>query len=374
MRKAESARPRRFAAAVPLLALGAALALISGLAGGLVRMGWPLLPERALAPVALHGALMVCGFFGFVISLERAAALHQRLAWAAPALAALGTLAALALQPGAAALAWLAAGLVLTLAYAGVLRRTPVLHVAVEGAGALCWAGGTLLWMLDRPFSVVVAWWGSFLVLTIAGERRELARFVPLSAGARSGYLAVLALQATALVVLAVPWHDHPLAAGAWWASMALLALWLLRFDLACRAGINRAGWALHTARCLRLGYAWLALAGGWGVANALRGMPLDAPGPLHMLLLGFVFAMVFGHAPIVLPALLRGAIAAPSGITLAPVLAMSAGVALRGLGDALGAAPLRAGAGALQALAILAFAAVMLTRLRRPSPPLSAR
>ncbi|MBP6541316.1 MAG: hypothetical protein KA265_01900, partial [Piscinibacter sp.] len=228
--------------------------------------------------------------------------------------------------------------------------------------------------MLDRPFSVVVAWWGSFLVLTIAGERRELARFVPLSAGARSGYLAVLALQATALVVLAVPWHDHPLAAGAWWASMALLALWLLRFDLACRAGINRAGWALHTARCLRLGYAWLALAGGWGVANALRGMPLDAPGPLHMLLLGFVFAMVFGHAPIVLPALLRRAIAAPSGITLAPVLVMSAGVALRGLGDALGAAPLRAGAGALQALAILAFAAVMLTRLRRPSPPLSAR
>ena len=92
------------------------------------------------------------------------------------------------------------------------------------------------------------------------------------------------------------------------------------------------------------------------------------------MLLLGFVFAMVFGHAPIVLPALLRGAIAAPSGITLAPVLAMSAGVALRGLGDALASAPLRAGAGVLQALAILAFAAVMLTRLRRPGRPLSAR
>ena len=34
-------------------------------------------------------------------------------------------------RPGAAAIAWLAAGLVLTLAYAAVLRRTPVLHVAV---------------------------------------------------------------------------------------------------------------------------------------------------------------------------------------------------------------------------------------------------
>lgn len=374
MRKAEAARTRRFAAAAPLLALGAAMALLSGLAGGLVRLGWPLLPERAVAPVALHGALMVCGFFGFVISLERAAALHRALAWAAPLLAAAGTLAALALQPGAAAFAWLAAAVVLTLAYAGVLWRTPALHVAVEGAGALCWAGGTLLWMLDRPFSVVVAWWASFLVLTIAGERRELARFVPLSAAARRSYLAVLALQAAALLVLAVPWHDHPLAAGAWWASMALLALWLLRFDLACRAGVVRSGWALHTARCLRLGYGWLALAGGWGVANALRGMPLDAPGPLHMLLLGFVFAMVFGHAPIVLPALLRRAIAAPSRFMLAPVLAMSAGVALRGLGDALAATPLRAGAGALQALAILAFAATMLTRLRSQRQAVSGR
>jgi hypothetical protein len=44
----------------------------------------------------------------------------------------------------------------------------------------------------------------------------------------------------------------------------------------------------------------------------------------------------------------------------------MSAGVALRGLGDMVASQPLRAGAGALQALAILAFAAVMATRLRR--------
>jgi len=368
MRPADSAQRRQARAplAAALLALGAALALLSGLAGGLVRLGWPLLPAPLVAPVALHGALMVCGFFGFVIALERAVALQRALAWSAPALAAAGTVAALALQPGAAAAAWLAAAAALTLAYAGVLRRTPALHTAVEGAGALCWAGGTLLWMLDRPFTAVVAWWCSFLVLTIAGERRELARFVPLSARARQGYLAVLALQGAALLALAVPWRDHPVAAGVWWASMALLAAWLLRCDLACRGGIVRSGWALHTARCLRLGYGWLALAGAWGVFDALRGMPLDAPGPLHMLLLGFVFAMVFGHAPIVLPALLRRAIAAPSRLSLVPVLAMSVGVALRGLGDMVSSQPLRAGAGALQALAILAFAAVMVTRLRR--------
>ena len=205
-----------------------ALALLTGLAGGLVRMGWPLLPERALAPVALHGALMVCGFFGFVIALERAAALHRRATWAAPALAAVGTLAALALQPGAAAIAWLAAGLVLTLAYAAVLRRTPVLHVAVEGAGALCWAGGTLLWMLDRPFSVVVAWWAAFLVLTIAGERRELARFVP------SFELLVDDLRRAS---------DDSLASRVV-AGFAKLALWLLRDGQADRLFDAMRHWA----------------------------------------------------------------------------------------------------------------------------------
>ena len=50
---------------VLVIALAAGVAMLSGLAGGLVRIGWPLLPEHFVAPVALHSALMVCGFFGF---------------------------------------------------------------------------------------------------------------------------------------------------------------------------------------------------------------------------------------------------------------------------------------------------------------------
>lgn len=369
MRGSEVVLPSRGFPHAPLLiaviAVVGALAMLSGIAGGLVRIGWPLLPQRLVSPVALHSALMVCGFFGFGISLERAAAVKRPLAWAAPALAALGTLAALALQPGAAAAAWLAAGLVLVTVYADVLRRTPALHTVIECAGALAWVGGTLCWLLDRPFAVVVAWWASFLVLTIAGERRELARFVPLSTRAQRSFLAVLGVQVAALLVLAVPWREHPLAGGLWWASMSLLALWLLRFDLACRTGVLRLGWALHTARSLRLGYVWMVLAGVWGVVQALRGMPLNAPGPLHMLLLGFVFSMVFGHAPIVLPALLRRRISAPGPFAFAPVVMMSTGVVLRAAGDLLGHGELRAGAGALQALAIAAFAATMLRHLR---------
>jgi len=351
---------------VLLIAGAAALALLAGLAGGLVRIGWPLLPERAVAPVALHGALMVCGFFGFGIALERAAALKQPVAFAAPALAACGTFSALALQPALAGVFWLIAALALLLVYAEVLRRAPALYTAIEGAGALAWAGGTLWWLLDLSFTSVVAWWASFLVLTIVGERRELARFVPLSGGARRSYLAVFAVQALALVMLAVPWRDHPVAGGLWWLSMALFAAWLLRYDLACRARVQRLGWTLHTARALRLGYTWMLLAGLWGSVNALRGMPLDSPGPLHMLLLGFVFSMVFGHAPIMLPALLRRPISAPGPFAFVPVALMTLGVALRAAGDAIGSGGVRAGAGALQALAIVAFAFTMIRHLRR--------
>jgi hypothetical protein len=54
----------------PLMALGL-LALLTVLWGGLVRLGWPWpvpLPTLFMA----HGPLMVCGFLGTLIGVERA--------------------------------------------------------------------------------------------------------------------------------------------------------------------------------------------------------------------------------------------------------------------------------------------------------------
>ena len=51
------------------------------------------------------------------------------------------------------------------------------------------------------------------------------------------------------------------------------------------------------------LGYVWLLAAGLLGSLG--RWLFMAAAGPAwHALLLGFVFSMVFGHAPIILPAL----------------------------------------------------------------------
>jgi hypothetical protein len=87
-----------------LLMIPALLALLAAAWAGLVRMGWLLPPFQ----VAAHGQLMISGFFGTVIALERAVALsasfkNGRWAYAAPLLSSVGTLAVIAgLLPGAA--------------------------------------------------------------------------------------------------------------------------------------------------------------------------------------------------------------------------------------------------------------------------------
>src|SRR5690606_629211 len=87
-------RPRARVAAhrLPLLA-GALPALAAGLWGALALLGLDVpLPRASFA--RQHGALMALGFLGTLISLERAVALGRPWAYAAPALAGAGGLAA----------------------------------------------------------------------------------------------------------------------------------------------------------------------------------------------------------------------------------------------------------------------------------------
>jgi hypothetical protein len=79
----------------PLLGV-ALLTLLAAIWAGLVRIGWVLPATVTLA--SSHGPLMVSGFLGTLISLERAvalASLGQRWAYAAPVLSALGAIATL---------------------------------------------------------------------------------------------------------------------------------------------------------------------------------------------------------------------------------------------------------------------------------------
>ena len=339
-------------------ALLAAFNLLVGLGGGLARFGLPV-PGAA---VQAHGAVMVCGFFGTLIALERAVALQRLSGLVAPLAAAAGGLAAwIAPSGGAAIAAWIGAAAALVGLYllAGFTRAWS-LHLAVELAAAVCWGAGTLAWG-QRQHDAALLGWMAFLVLTVAAERRELTQMVRLGALARIAFLGAVATALAAVLsgclAAAGVWGAGPLPALLWWIACAALAAWLARWDLAPRQW-RRPGWAGHTAVCLTVGYGWLLAAAVLGLAALRQGGGVGA-GALHAVLLGFVFAMVFGHAPIVLPALARTR-PVYSGWLRAPIWLLAASLVLRLAGAEAGSARALAWAGIGHAAAIGLFAVLM--------------
>jgi hypothetical protein len=340
------------AARVPLLVAGFA-ALIVGVLAGLWRMAWPVPAVAAGAP---HGVLLLCGFFGTLIGLERAVAVGRPWAYAGPLCSALGALLTMAATgtnwPALPAqLHFLAGGQGRVAASLAGQRLQPALHTRVLTLGAACWPAGTLAWLGGLPLAQVAAPWIAFLVVTIAGERLELSRVLPPSPAMTRLFRGLLGLLlAGTLGTLA------GLAAGAMLlgASLFLLALWLARQDVARRT-VKGAGLTRYIALCLLSGYVWLGLG---GLTYAFAGLAPGTAGydaALHALLAGFVFSMVFGHAPIILPAVIRLKLPFHRGFYL-PLALLHASLTLRLTGDALGDFSLRAAGGLGNGLAIGVF------------------
>lgn len=288
---------------LPLLVPGM-LALLAGLWGGVARLGWEL-PSPGVPLATLHGPLMVSGFLGTLIGLERAVALGHRWAFAGPLLTGLGTLTLLTGLGGwsgpLAPFALSAGSLVLVAVFAVVLRRQPALFTATMAAGAVVWLAGNALWLARWPIHRIVLWWVGFLVLTIAGERLELARMLRLTAARRAAFLVAAGLFAAGLLGSVVAPDAGVRLAGA---GLVALAAWLARYDVARRT-VRQAGLPRFVALCLFSGYVWLGIGGLLAVlfGGVAAGARYDAL--LHALFLGFVFAMIFGHAPIIFPAVL---------------------------------------------------------------------
>lgn len=313
-----------------LLFLGPALlSLLAGVVIGLVRLGWPLPLPHEGALVA-HGTLMVGGFLGTLIGLERAVALGRRWAFAAPLFSLLASAALLAAPEGAAAPILMAlAGAVLLAAYAAVLRRQRALATWTMALGAALWLASSLLAVTGHGPTRLAPWWIGFLVLTIAGERLELARVLPPHRLVVPGFVAALALTVGGLLAGFVA----PVAGLRLFGSgLLLLAAWLLRFDVARRT-VRAPGLPRFVAVCLLCGYVWLAGAGLLAIGQAA-----DPSGPVfdalvHTVMLGFVLSMVFGHAPIVLPAVLGIALPVRRAF-YAHVLLLHASLAMRVAAD----------------------------------------
>ncbi|WP_235022695.1 hypothetical protein [Amycolatopsis alkalitolerans] len=354
-RAASVTRPTRPTWAAPVMALGV-VALLTGLWAGLLRLGLPV-PAGHTDLAELHGVLMPLGFLGTLIAAERAVALGQGWAWLAPAASGIGALWLVAGLPASTGQVLIGlAGFGLLAMFAELHRIQPSWHNATQAAGAACWCVAGVLWPAGRDLSALVPWLAGFLVLTIAGERLELSRLVALTARGRAWFVSVIVVLLAGLgLSIAAP------AAGVRVAGAGLLGLagWLAAHDIVRRT-IRMRGVTRYMAIALAAGYLWLAVAGGLWLAIGRLGDGLAYDAMLHAVFLGFVFSMVFAHAPVIVPAVLR--VRLPyHPIAYLPLALLHASLALRLVGgDAAGNALAWQTGGVAGEVAILLFLALI--------------
>ncbi|WP_246855278.1 hypothetical protein [Cellulomonas sp. Y8] len=333
----------------------AGVAVLAGLDGALLLLGLPA-PVRSARLEQVHGPLMVLGFVGTVVALERAVAVGGRRALLAPACLAAGALLLLSPAPVVAGAVALLGGTVgLCAIYAVVWRRQPSTALAVQalGAGLAVVAAG--LWARGVAVPHLAPALAGFLVLTVAGERLELGRVGGLPRRAEDAVLGcAVAWWVAAVAGLLWPGPAH-VALGA---VLLVLVAVLVRHDVARRT-VRGARLPRFMAVAMLGGYAWLAVAGAiWLAAGrVLSGPAYDAV--LHAVFLGFVVSMLMAHAPVVLPAVVRRPLPYRP-VMYAPLVLLHVTLALRLLvGDAHGQAwAVRAG-GVGNVVALLSFLAL---------------
>lgn len=289
------------------LALGglALVALLAGLWAALIFLGLDVArPRPDFGEV--HGPLMVLGFLGTMIALERAVAIDVPAGYAVPAASGLGGLALILGVPLVVGQILLGvAGVGLLLLYAVAARRQAAFHLGVMAAGAASWIVSVGLWLTGWDVGLLVPWFAGFLVLTIAGERLELSRVTRLTRTARSTFAVAVGVFAVGAMTAIGAFSLGARIAGA---GLLALALWLAVYDVSRRT-VRQRGLTRYMAICLLAGYVWLAVAGGLWLGYGLIGWPASDV-MLHALFLGFVMSMVFAHAPVIAPAVFRAPVA----------------------------------------------------------------
>jgi hypothetical protein len=354
---------------LPLLGL-AMVSLACGVWGGLIRLPLALpFPTENANWISFHGPLMACGFLGTLIGLERAVGLRAWWTYAAPLLTGGGALLLIAGVLGKKGPVLITVG---SAVFVAVMSKVVLMQRATFTltmlAGAVTWLVGNLFWCGDWAFNRVVLWWMAFLLLTILGERLDLTRFQRPVPAAQPLLLAALSMFLSGALLAVFRQTEGERLAGA---GLLALALWLGRFDIARRT-VRQAGLTRFIAVCLLTGYCWLAIAGGllFWFAPLESGLKYDAP--LHAFFLGFVFAMIFGHAPVIFPAVLHLPINFQGGFYV-HLLLLHAALLLRVGADLTGWWPGRQWGGVLNSVALALFLANTLAgllRLRKPASP----
>ena len=338
---------------LPRLALlaPAVLAMLAGLDAALMLLDLPAPVEVDRLP-AVHGFLLVLGFVGTLIAVERSVALGARWGASAPVLLGIGALLLVSPAP-----LWLgrsgmlAGSIALSLVYVPLWRRQRDDAVLIQAFGAVLAIGAGALWLGGTTVPTLLPWLVGFVVLTIAGERVELARLVLRSTG--TALLLSACLVSGVVASLLWPTAGYPLLG----ISLVGLVGWFAAHDIARRT-VRSIGLPRFSAACMLAGYLWLGVAGAiWTVSGrAADGPAYDAV--VHAVFLGFTMSMILAHAPVILPAVLRRPLPYHPLLWAPAVLLHASLVARLWLGDAHGS-PVAWRAGAcVNIAALLGFAA----------------
>jgi hypothetical protein len=335
-----------------VLILLAGGSLFAGLWAGAARLGLDLpVFNQELEPN--HGPVMVIGFLGTLIALERAVALVGLWPYGAALFAGISVFSVLlGFPPEFGAALALGASCLSILVFVSLYRMAPAAHFIIMILSALLWAMGNVLWLMAQPFNVAAPWWAGFLVLMIAGERLQLSRVMQRPAHAIWFFHASVAVFLIGLVISLPAFEIGIRIAGL---ALLALALWLFRYDIAGRT-IREHGLPRYMAASLLCGYFWLAAAGILWIIFAddfVAGPKYDAM--LHAVFLGFVFSMIFAHAPVILPSITGFALPFRRGFYLHLVLLHGA-LLLRVGGDLLGSLLFQQWGGVGNIAAVLLF------------------
>jgi hypothetical protein len=271
--------------------------LIFGIVGGWVRLGYT---EYHMAGTAAnHGLLMVGGFLGTLISLERAMVMKHRAWLVVPLLSGLSIPVLLFLEwatLGESMLLASSMGLI-AIMYLQSLRH-PAIYQYLMSIGAVSWMLGNFMLLYTDFIPSAVPWWIGFILFTIVGERLELSKFLPTPKIAKNALVWLLVFF---FIGMWLPFHGL----GNWLmgASVIFISFWLLHYDMA-KIAAKKANQFKYIGVGLRVGYLWLTVHGIILCFMETHAMHYDLY--LHTFFLGFTFSMIWAHAPIILPMVLH--------------------------------------------------------------------
>lgn len=271
------------------------ISLIAGIVGGWYRMGWQIqIPNAA----AMHGFLMIGGFMGGVITLERMITMNKKWWLVFPGFCAISIILGLSGHQQFMAIGQTLAAIGMLLFYLIHMQKDNSAYWYVLALGASCWIFGNIYVLMTNTIPFALPWWIGFILFTVLGERLELTRFLPVP---QNSLYALYGMMFLFLLSLWLPMHGI----GRWLyvLSLACIVYWFAIHDMA-RRSIKKQGYSRYLGIGILTAYAWLF----FHVLSVL--LFLDHPFGydlyIHTFFLGFGFSMIWAHGPMILPAVLK--------------------------------------------------------------------